>query len=168
MNEQDLIKQLNQLPKEIQAKDDLMNSQWAQIKQSIESDSFAQVATEIQPEPSRKKWFYPVSAVASLLLVAFIFFLNPSQQEVGLDLAQQKTIQSLQQANGQYYSLLGNMMQQNQTALPAQFEITLKDLRQAQKAYRMELAQNPENTKLYRKLIKTYQVERKLLRSALS
>lgn len=158
MKEQDLIKQLNQLPKEIEAKD-----QWAQIQQSIESNSVVQL--DVEPHSNRARWFYPASAVASLFLVAMFFVFSPKEtNSAELTLAQQKTLQSLQQANGQYYSLLGNIMKQNQSAMPTDLQVTLKDLRNAQKVYRTELAQSPENTELYKKLIKTYRTERKLLK----
>ncbi len=168
MTENDLLKQLGDLPREVEAKD-----QWTQIKTAIESqpvekEPVAKVeATRVKTE---KTWKMPLALAASFLLVAFLAVMLPKQTnpDTALELAQQKTLQSLQQANGQYYQALGDKMLVESVALPSDLNMTLKDLRQAQKSYRSELAQHPDDTALFKKLIRSYQTERSLLKQLLS
>lgn len=161
MNEQDLIQQLKTLPREIETKD-----QWEQIRQSIESQSAEreEVVTE-----TAKPWRFPFAIAASVLMVAFLAVFIPTQDgAVGPDFVQQKTLQSLQQANSQYYSALGTKMKQEAAQMPAGVDSTLNNLRQAQKSYSIELAQSPNDTGTYKKLIKTYETEREILKRLLS
>lgn len=161
MNEKELIKQLNDLPQEIEVKD-----QWQQIKQAIESPSVQQQNVEIV---AKRSWKFPVAVAASVLMVSLLAVFMPKQDvNSELDLAQQKTLFSLQQANSQYYSALGNRMAQESAQLPKGINVTLKDLRNAQKSYLSELASSPNNADIFKRLIKSYQTERSLLRQLLS
>ncbi|MRX27510.1 hypothetical protein [Kangiella sp. HZ709] len=172
MNEKELIKQLQDLPKTVEAKD-----QWAQIKQAINSqtmnsqsmDSKIQAKETVVKNSAKRKWLYPVSIAASVFVVAFLAMQLPQNTtETELNYAQVKVLNSLQQANNQYYSALGNVMEARATALPNGLKITLKDLREAQASYRLELTDDPNNTAIYRKLIRTYQTERELLKNLVS
>ncbi len=167
MNEKELIKQLQNLPNEVEAKD-----QWAQIKQAIEAnadESNLSASQTIDNKAVKRRWFYPVSIAASIFAVAFVVMLVPQDSsEVEFAFAQDKVLQSLQEANNQYYSALGDVLRNRASAMPNGLQITLKDLREAQASYRLELTENPNNTDLYRKLIKTYQTERELLKNLVS
>ncbi len=159
MNEKELVEQLNQLPKEIDAKNN-----WQSVLAGIKAEP------ELAELPVKAKvWKGPVSLVASLALVAIIG-LNIKNQpaEPSLSLQQQKTLFSLQQANSQYYSALGDKMQDLGQPLPNKFGNTLKDLRTTQKRYMDSLLQAPSQTNIYLKLIESYKSERKLLKGLIS
>ncbi len=161
MNEKELIQQLKDLPREIEAKD-----QWQQIKQAIEAEPMMQQEAEVV---TKRSWKFPLAVAASVLMVSLLAVFMPKQGAVNeIDLAQQKTLFSLQQANSQYYSALGNRMAKESAQLPSGVNLTLKDLRKAQKSYLTELASSPNNADIFKRLIKTYQTERSLLRQLLS
>ncbi|NVJ65251.1 MAG: hypothetical protein HWE16_02095 [Gammaproteobacteria bacterium] len=166
MNDKELIQQLNELPREIEAKD-----QWAQIKAAIEQQT---VTTEpVIEQKNHKSWRMPLALAASVMLVTFVALIVPNQWQqnadgIQQDFAQQKTLQSLQQANSQYYQALGQKMAIEEIRLPTGVEGALSDLRRAQKAYRIELANSPQSSDVYKKLIETYETERSLLKDLLS
>ncbi|WP_251358089.1 hypothetical protein [Kangiella sp. TOML190] len=179
MNEQDLIKQLAALPKEVESK-----NQWSSIKTAIEglerpgeldeslessgqsSEQSSMATTQIKPKSRR--FVFPMALAASVMLVALLSInLLKAPQMPELDLAQVKTIQSLQQANNLYYSALGSKMESQQNALPESLSSTLEDLRMAQKSYRQELSQNPHDQQLFKRLIRSYETERHLLQDLL-
>ncbi|AOE50556.1 hypothetical protein [Kangiella sediminilitoris] len=165
-NEQDLLKQLNNLPDAANAPD-----RWSEIRQQIESES----AT------SKQKPWWSMAIAASLLVAAIVSTLFlPEGQQTGTDsvvTTDKKsddhnqvfalTIQSLQQANATYYAVLGQQIRAEEIWLSEKTRVSLESLRDAQQQYRQVLAQEPDNGKAKQRLFWLYQKERELLRQIL-
>lgn len=166
-NEQDILKQLKNLPNEAQAPD-----RWSEIRHKIETDE--------QESPKNKPW-WTIAVAASVLVIAALapVWLPPSSEDQApqITATQPKqsqsektngtfrlTIQSLQQGNAAYYAKLGSQIQAEGVRLPQETWSTLNSLRQAQQEYRHALTLNPDDYKAQNRLFWLYEKERELLR----
>ncbi|WP_223671285.1 hypothetical protein [Kangiella shandongensis] len=166
-NEQDILKQLKNLPNEAQAPD-----RWSEIRQQIEADEKA--------SPKGKPWWVMAVAASILVIVALSpVWLPPSSNDLAPQITATQseqnqsektdgtfrlTIQSLQQGNAAYYAKLGSQIQAEGARLPRDTWSSLNSLRQAQQEYRQALIQNPDDYKAQKRLFWLYEKERELLR----
>ena len=169
----DLLKQLQNLPSEAQAPD-----RWAEIQQSIESDALSKNKAGRKPH---SRWSMAIAACAVFIAALSPWYfeqdkssvdvVNPvaktgegasEQQEVPK--AYQLTIESLQQANAAYYAKLGHMVYESDSMVSPKTLASLESLRQAQQQYRHALAEKPQSGRLQQRLFWLYQKERQLLR----
>ncbi|RDX38216.1 hypothetical protein DZA50_00740 [Kangiella sp. HD9-110m-PIT-SAG07] len=167
-NDNDLLKQLQDLPNEAEAPE-----RWGQIQQQIESDS--------QPEEGKRhRYWWTTAIAASALLVTAIssMFLyetdvvntplivktteEPQQPQVSETYL--LTIESLQRANASYYAKLGYMLNDSEQTVAPKTLASLKSLRQAQQQYRLALTEKPQSGRIQERLFWLYQKERQLLR----
>lgn len=169
-NEQDLLKQLQNLPNEAQAPD-----HWQAIEQAISEDS--------KNEPSEEKrswWLYAVAASVLFIAALSPILLNlDDPAAINTQLVAQAdteneqpktpevfvlTIESLQQGNASYYAKLGHMVRDGSHLVSPQTLDSLDSLRQAQQQYREALSQKPESGRIQQRLFWLYQKERDILR----
>lgn len=189
--DEELAKQLQELPNALPRSQDSINSQWSSIRKAIELSSVEQSSVEPAIQKSgTKNSFWWASSIAAVLVLAFIIsglprgIDSPDSQKitdnvVATDkqpetegsnwlIAQKKTIRSLEQANGQYYLALGSKMKHNQSDIPQSYQAALDGLQLAKKQYISALNQSPNNIELYKKLINSYSKERALLKQLLA
>lgn len=172
-DEQDLLKQLKNLPDGAQAPD-----RWGNIQQQIESERL-----DIKTASVKTKPWWAMAVAASVLLIAVIssqFFTGgnglavnnkaqvsnkvTAEQVETIHPAYRLTINSLQQANAYYYAKLGNKVLAKEVQLSPQTWTSLSSLRQAQQQYRAALVKKPGDSRIQERLFWLYQKERDLLR----
>lgn len=170
-NDDDLLKQLNQLPSEAKAPD-----RWSQIEQAVQTEKLP----EKQKQRSPSWWTFAVAASALLIAALSPLYFNQSNlAEESTSLAATDTtenspaqisdpylltIGSLQQANAYYYAKLGYQLKHGDQVVSVQTLDSLKSLRQAQSEYRKALSKKPQSERIQERLFWLYQKERHLLR----
>lgn len=175
-NDNDLLKQLNQLPSEANAPD-----RWAQIEQVIESDKPAKDYSESSAKSSAKKkqpwWAFAAAACAVLIAALSPLYLEqgkkPGDSVVTAKTVEEQTltpnsylltIGSLQQANAYYYARLGYQIKQGEKVVSVETLDSLKSLRQAQRDFRKALNKQPQSERIQERIFWLYQKERHILR----
>lgn len=191
VTDEELAKQLNEMPNALPRSQDSIDSQWLSIRAAIEQSSVERTSVEPAAQKEGAKnivWW--ASAIAAVLVLAVMISGLPrgldsmytqksSDNIVAVDkpfkkafsngvLGQKKVIRSLEQANSQYYLALGSKMQHNQSDIPQSYRVALNSLQLAKKQYIASLSQYPDNIELYKKLIRSYSKERALLKQLLT
>lgn len=180
-NDKDLLNQLNGLPDEAEAPD-----RWQAIQQGIDNTHEQEQPPVI--ERSKAAWLAVAIAACALLLAILPIVNKPmvntpntissssqvvqssdsnqlqQKSEAGINPQYQLTINSLQQANAYYYAELGQKVSNSDVQLKTSTWSSLSSLRDAQKEYRHALVQEPNDTKLKKRLFWLYEKERALLR----
>lgn len=183
MNDEELIKQLKQLPDEIPAKDS-----WERIKMSIQIEEKMQTM-DLQPqEPmqaANSRWFKYAASFCLVVVVGSLSWLmrdsnnslepgfNATTEVVSTSKAHDsslfsKTLHSTQQASSLYYKQLGYSLNNSEVFIDRQTQSALKDLREANKQYLAALKLAPRDRGLQEKILNTYKKERKLLKRILA
>ena len=99
-----------------------------------------------------------------MLTFAGYFYLGTTpSHSPALDQKLQLTIASIQQANSMYYAELGQIMKNDKGYVDTSVLQSLKDMRKAQQQYELALQRNPDDVKLQKKLIRSYQKETDIL-----
>lgn len=171
-NDNDLLKQLDQLPSEAKAPD-----RWSQIEQAIELEKKTKDGAESVAKKKQSWWTYSVAACAVLIAalspiyigqdnnsVESVVVTNTVDQQAQIPNSYLLTIGSLQQANAYYYARLGYQIKQGEQVVSVETLDSLKSLRQAQQDYRKALDKQPQSGRIQERLFWLYQKERQLLR----
>lgn len=166
MKDNELIEQLQQLPNEVQAPD-----RWVAIQAAIEHNK-QQIAKEPKRSVERfngwKGLSYAVAASFVLFAMGIGFNQYQSANTPVMDSKLQMTLASLQKANSFYYSELGYQLEQANAGFDEGVWQSLKDIRHSQALYTQALYLAPANIDLQKRLIKSYQKERHLLKKLVS